>query len=462
MQRGRWKEHYYDVFDEHLHAFCDMYDFDCDMRDQGSFEKLCAKIGENRGNVLYDIVFTDFLTRETEDGNIIDQYLKRRGWREKAISKAYIKSVRYSVLSLYEVSDIRPGESFLARDLILGGDPILVEERSGTKSMHQWEQFAMRILEVRGHNILAGGVFPFKPELADRIIDEINDRLGDVGSEFDEIFNGQDKLIGPEFIQDMVLSMALTMSAPMFSKAWLTEIDLDPPDRVIPTLANTDGDLVEFVTMYYSLAKGATQNQLRELLNDAPDMDAASSEFWNWVAPPDDGPMPEPNSASDKIYQVCMDNGDVVLGTIELVGEKLEAHVNSPERAKKAQERLKDILGDLVSEPLLTHKTVEQLIEEGRDKPAPEKQREPPTEAEIQVVKDFLDRSYRDALDRPVPVLDGESPRASVKTPEGKEKVVRWLKNLETEAARAQRSNPGGPYDFTWMWKELRIAELRK
>jgi hypothetical protein len=33
------------------------------------------------------------------------------------------------VISLYEVSDIRPGESFLARDLIRGGEPVRVSER---------------------------------------------------------------------------------------------------------------------------------------------------------------------------------------------------------------------------------------------------------------------------------------------------------------------------------------------
>ena len=37
-------------------------------------------------------------------------------------------------MSLYEVSDVRPGESFLARDLVRGGDPIRVTERTATKT----------------------------------------------------------------------------------------------------------------------------------------------------------------------------------------------------------------------------------------------------------------------------------------------------------------------------------------
>ncbi|WP_298938245.1 hypothetical protein [uncultured Ruegeria sp.] len=59
-------------------------------------------------------------------------------------------------------------------------------------------------------------------------------------------------------------------------------------------------------------------------------------------------------------------------------------------------------------------------------------------------------------------MLDGKSPRAAVKTPKGKEKVVAWLKGLETGEAKMRKFKPVEPYDFSWMWKELGIAELRQ
>ena len=82
---------------------------------------------------------TTFSGAETEDGNAVDLYLRRRGWRETAIARAYLEGIRDSTVSLYEVSDIRPGESFLARDLILGGEPVRVSERAATKTMAPWE-----------------------------------------------------------------------------------------------------------------------------------------------------------------------------------------------------------------------------------------------------------------------------------------------------------------------------------
>ena len=456
MWRGRWHNHFRDVFDDHIHAYCDLYDL-------ADFDELSEKIGQHWGNTLYDMVLLDFLSRETEDGNIVDQYLKRRGWKEKALPKAYIKGIRNSMISLYEVSGIRPGESFLARDLILGGDPILVEERTATRSIAQWENFAMRIVEVRGHNIIAGGWLPYKPELSEKVIDLILRHAEDMRTRTDGLFEEHDENPESELSQDLALGKSLKMSAPLFSDAWLMDTVVDPEDEESRTLVNPEGHSIEFVQLCYSFAKGATQEQLRELLNDAPDMNAASSEIWNWTASRDEMPSSRPNQKGELIYSHVLwgaDDDTVVLGSIELKGNTLEGNVNSVERADRLQRRLEDLLGDLVTKPVSVHKTVEQANAEQRNRPAPAKQKvRPPPEIESQIIKDVYDNHYRSALDKPLGMLDNISPRAAVKTPEGKAKVVKWLKILEMHQARSRQSVF---YDFTWMWQELGVANLRK
>ena len=57
--------------------------------------------------------------------NVADEYLKRRGWKESAGARAYIRALRTSVMSLYEVSDVVVGESFLARDLVIGAHAVV-------------------------------------------------------------------------------------------------------------------------------------------------------------------------------------------------------------------------------------------------------------------------------------------------------------------------------------------------
>ena len=222
MKRGRWPEHLEVVSDEHIHAYCDLHDLD-------NFDELAEKIGQHRVNALFDMVLMDFLSRETEDGNIVAQFLRRRGWKEKAITKAYLEGIRCSVMSIYEVSDIRPGESFLARDLIRGRDPILVEERLATKNMVQWERFAMRIVEVNGHNIIAGSLLPYNPLLVEQVTDNVSRCAVESESMVEELFEGNDNYHEIS-IKEMALYMALVAAAPLFSEEWLVGSVLDSAD----------------------------------------------------------------------------------------------------------------------------------------------------------------------------------------------------------------------------------------
>ena len=113
-------------------------------------------------STVWGCAFEDFLTRELDDGrNIVDDYLKRRGWKENASTRSYMSALRTSVMSLYEVSNIVKDTSFLARDLVRGGDPILISERSATRSLKQWDRIAARVLRVGSQTIIAGGVLSF-------------------------------------------------------------------------------------------------------------------------------------------------------------------------------------------------------------------------------------------------------------------------------------------------------------
>ena len=455
MMRGPWPEYFQVTIEDHLHAYCDAYDLD-------TFEELAAKIGEHWVTALNDIAMTDFLSRETRDGNVVDQYLKRRGWNEKAIPKAYLKGIRDSTMSIFEVSDIRPGESFMARDLILGGDPLLVSERSATRTMLPWEHLAMRVVKVRRHHIIAGGLLPYRPELSAQVIEEVNLCADKVEAEVRAKLSKQDEHASPEVIRGVSLAIILKMSAPLFSEAWLAGTALDPDDMEIPTLMNSDGDEIEFIELHCSFAKGTTRKQLGDLLNAAPDMEAASSGIWNWVSLAGEEAKPRAKRSDGFLYKAHLENGALTLGMIELKGQKLQANVNSAERAKKLQSRLKDILGQRVSDPVMAYQTVEQAMATHRDRPAPNAQVVLPPEVENQIVKEFYDRHYCETLDQPVPMLDDTSPRIAAKTPEGKEKVAAWLKVLETGEARMRRSKAIEPYDFIWMWQELGVLHLRK
>ena len=93
------------------------------------FDDLGNILGEHWQMMLWGCAFEDALSLEFDDGrNPVDDYLKRRGFKETAQTRAHLQALRISIMSLYEVSEIVPGQSFLARDLLRVGDPVLVQE----------------------------------------------------------------------------------------------------------------------------------------------------------------------------------------------------------------------------------------------------------------------------------------------------------------------------------------------
>src|SRR3974390_1258855 len=121
LRREQWQDAFNEVLDRHLAPACAKADV--------SIGELPDLIADHHTSALWGCILEDFLARDLDDGrNIVDDYLKRRGWKESASNKAYITALRSSVMSLYEISDIVLDESFLARDLVRGGAPVRVSE----------------------------------------------------------------------------------------------------------------------------------------------------------------------------------------------------------------------------------------------------------------------------------------------------------------------------------------------
>jgi len=64
-------------------------------------------------------------------------------------------------------------------------------------------------------------------------------------------------------------------------------------------------------------------------------------------------------------------------------------------------------------------------------------------------------------IDEPLPALGNISPHEAGRTPDGRQKVIGGLKNLENGESRRARKDGTPPYDFSWMWRELGVLEER-
>ena len=158
-----------------------------------------------------------------------------------------------------------------------------------------------------------------------------------------------------------------------------------------------------------------------------------------------------------------LDDGATVLGTIELADGAVIFSTNSQQRAQRGQELLTPLLGGLVRAPLTKMETAAQAMASPRQRRAADTKNELPTDLRAGIVRATLDKHYRETLDQPVGMLGDISPRAAARTKKGREKVVDWLKFLENQTRHNRdRGDPMGSYDFSWMWTELGVANLRR
>src|SRR5438552_524481 len=215
--REPWRDRFEEILEDHLLPTCDETDLEID--------DIVSTIGEDLFmSTVWACAFEDFLTCEFDDGeNAIDDYLKRRGWKESASVRTYMAALRNSTMSLYEVSDIVRGTSFRARDLMRGGEPVLISERSATQSLKPWDRIAARVVQVGSRMQICGGVLVFDHETSEIFIEAIR-KFDSLSSEEKREFaegNGHD--FGDAAFSDLSPTERLRTITPMFTTFWLVD-----------------------------------------------------------------------------------------------------------------------------------------------------------------------------------------------------------------------------------------------
>jgi hypothetical protein len=432
LGREEWRAPFEEILDLHLGPACE---------DAGvELNEIVEILGDHHFTVLWGCAFEDFLTRDCgpDERNIVDDYLKRRGWNESVVNRRYMEALRNSTMSLYEVSDIVAGQSFLARDLVRGGQPIRISERSATRTLADWERIGARVVELNSKMILAGGLLPFTHAASEELIELLT-----VAKR--RMRRALKKLNVPapaDLDKETVGAVSLAASAPLFTNIWLD----DALPRVLapnpPTIVNHDGDEIVFCTARYPLASGTTQDMVRMCLRNVSAFREASESLWNWVedgviTPPRRGARPatKPPVEAGQIYHVSLDDGATVLGTIELADGAVIFTTNSQRRAQRGQALLTPLLGGLVRAPLTKIETAEQAMASPQARAAGSMNEIPP-DLQAEIVRATLDKQYRETLDQPVGMLGDISPRAAARTKKGREKLVDWLKFLENQTGR--------------------------
>ncbi|MEP6869072.1 MAG: hypothetical protein ABJA20_11205, partial [Novosphingobium sp.] len=174
-------------------------------------EAIFDVIGDHWQGPLWGCAFEDLLAQQLEPErlNLVDDYLKRWCWNETAPSKAYMRALRDTVMSLYEVSEVAPGRSMTLRDLLRDAPPVTVQEHSATQTLVNWDKIAARVVVVNGRHGISGALLPFSPDGGARLIDA-----------FDLFCAEPDSNSGVDTTDRDAL---LRASAPLFTSVWLLD-----------------------------------------------------------------------------------------------------------------------------------------------------------------------------------------------------------------------------------------------
>lgn len=424
QSEGIWPDLLRSVMDEHFGAALEEFDLD--------FEDLEEFLGPQLPWVLWGCAFEDFLTRDWEpEGNIVDLYLKRRGERESAQAKAYMASLRNSHVSLHEVLAASPGDSMVLRDILTDAVPVTVQEKSASKTLRPGDRIAVRVVPLRDHHVISGGLLPFTPAVVDLLMDGLRNVL--------KARHKKNLHLTPDQLRSI---------APLFTAAFLFTHLPEALEPQLPQVTNTDGEDMVFHELRFPVAAGITQAQVAKAIDRLPDLSGDGAKRWVWLA------------SQKKGRNVAPVEGGTILGTLELRGKALVLEVNSAERAARGAAMISKAAGGLLRPPLMAIQTFDQAMAAHRERASPP-QGEIPPEVAREVVHAQMDRHYRETLDQPIPALNGKTPRQAVKTADGRNLVVDWLTLLETGTARADAGAMAG-YDFGWMWEELGLDPGRR
>lgn len=181
---------------------------------------LTGKLGDEFFTLAVGCALEDFCTRAFGDDrlNVIEDYLKRRGWREAVPGRRYLLALRASVMSLYEVVELDPGKHLVLRDVFRGGEPITVLDRRGSQTASVGDYMGARILVVNGKHYMSGGVLTFPGEVADMLEKTFQQSVGAIKENTPDGDNVE--AISAEQWRQVVLQR----SAAVFTQTWLAII----------------------------------------------------------------------------------------------------------------------------------------------------------------------------------------------------------------------------------------------
>jgi hypothetical protein len=218
-------------------------------------------------NALEWLLADGVITIKGEDHRVADLLLGQGGPLFSVEQRQWIELLTAMPLRLYEVVEVRPGESMTLKDILLPpeSEPCLVQEKSATQQANRDDILAARLLPVEDHFELSGAVYSFPRAHSQELLEELTDELEGVepGS-----------------------PLAKEITSVIIPHHWL---QLFVSDFEIPELIDqVTGESLLFVTDHYRVQDWEA---LEKSLAGEADLEGDREEGWRRLFEGDDGLM---------------------------------------------------------------------------------------------------------------------------------------------------------------------------
>ncbi len=397
---------------------------------------------------------------DTLESNVVDEYMNEREEFESDAGRDWLKGLRNSQISLFEVIGIQRGRTVTLRDMILADTTLTVHDKAQSKSCAIWDCVAARIVRVEGKCYFAHTVLPLERKFANLIIQAFENTLNDAKCEA-KIENRAYRKIPDEQSGERTIQYAELNRTAIFLQMWLIQSTLEDQAQSA-TFLNSDGEKLIACEVRFPMA--SHQEDIIKKLNDSAGFDETGNAFqWAWIGAGTATERTEKRGEIDldaEIYPYPDSPGEELsvtkLGSITIEDGFLLLNTNSEERARRGANYLSKCMSDLLgqySKIRYTHKPIE-IHTTGNS-----------ANVDIRIPKgmktkeahQYLDNHYGAIIDQPESELGNNTPRKAAESPRWRAKAIEWLKQLERSEYRRHQRSKQKLYDTGWIWDELKL-----
>lgn len=346
----------------------------------------------------------------------INEYLiGRDGPRLTPGQQRWIEQLREKPLRLYRVTDVRLDEGLTLVDALdSDAEPLMVQERSGSRSATPGMLMGARIMQLEDHLELSGAIYPFSRLHEASVVSQVQLALN----------------------ADLHPQNALALAELAIARGWLAQW-LEP--MPIPEMRDAaSGDPILLITDHYRVHDAATLAQALQAQSDISgdaahgwhrDCDAGAGMVRS-LAAINPGRTPE----RIEVFYRTQRLADEGRAWFEALAGSAVQHLTREVTDPRSTAALAGATGKASAAPALDPETMAAVMEQ------------------------FLHSQYANWADEPIPVLGDKTPRQAIKTPAGLERVKGLLREYEAGEAAMARRDGRREVSYQFLWDALGIS----